>query len=348
MAQIDRVLRSNLKLRHLQMLVALDQFQHLGRAAEFLSLTQPAVSKTLAEIESMFGLPLFERSTRGTRPTAAGASVVRFARSVLAGYERTRDEIAAEASGASGRTSVGAMVSATPVLLAQAVERLKARSSRTTVLIEEGDLARLLPKLRLGELDLFVGRLEPAYASPDLETEPLCEDPMVAVVRPGHALARKRAVQWADLAGQPCVLPPPWASLRVKLEQQFFAHGLHPPVDIVESASFLSQLTFMHQRGAVAFMACNVAQHFAQQGMLALLKLPVPVELPPLGLITLRGQRLTPVTALLVECLKEGAALRERRRNHPAPPSPRTSACVNACPGSPGAGPRVPSVAPGA
>ena len=95
MAQIDRVLRSNLKLRHLQMLVALDQFRHLGRAAEFLSVTQPAVSKTLAEIESMFGLPLFERSTRGTEPTAAGASVVRFARSVLAGFDRTRDEIAA-------------------------------------------------------------------------------------------------------------------------------------------------------------------------------------------------------------------------------------------------------------
>ncbi|KAB2896937.1 MAG: LysR family transcriptional regulator [Burkholderiaceae bacterium] len=307
MARIDRVLRSNLKLRHLQMLVALDQFRHLGRAAEFLSVTQPAVSKTLAEIESLFGIPLFVRSTRGTEPTAAGASVVRFARSVLAGYERTRDEIAAEASGASGRTSVGAMVVATPVLLAQAVERLKERSRRATVLIDEGDLTRLLPRLRLGELDLFVGRLEPGYAAPDLETEPLYDDPMVAVVRPGHPLARKRAVRWADIAGAPCVLPPPWASLRVKLEQQFFAHGLHPPEDIVESASFLSQITFLHQRGAVAFMARTVARHFEQQCMLAVLKLGVPVELPPVGLITLRGQRVTPVTGLLVECLREVA-----------------------------------------
>src|SRR5688572_4495469 len=64
MTQIDRVLRSNLKLKHLQLLVALDQFRHLGRAAEFLSLTQPAVSKTLAEIEKLFGLALFDRSTR--------------------------------------------------------------------------------------------------------------------------------------------------------------------------------------------------------------------------------------------------------------------------------------------
>ncbi|MBV7544005.1 LysR substrate-binding domain-containing protein [Acidovorax sp. sic0104] len=308
MAQIDRVLRSNLKLRHLQMLVALDQFRHLGRAAEFLSVTQPAVSKTLAEIESMFGLPLFERSTRGTEPTPAGASVVRFARSVLAGYERTREEIAAEASGAVGRTRVGAMVVATPVLLAQAVERLKARSIHTTVLIEEGDLTRLLPKLRLGELDLFVGRLEPGYASPDLETEALYAEPMAVVVQPGHALARKRKPQWADLAALPCVMPPPWASLRVKLDQMFFAHDLHPPADIVESASFLAQLSFIHQRGAVAFMARAVAQHFAQQGQVAVLPLAVPIDLPPVGLITLRGQRPTPGTEQLIACLREVAA----------------------------------------
>lgn len=86
----------------------------------------------------MLGMALFERSTRGTEPTAAGVSMVRFARSVLAGFERTRDEMAAEASGARGRTSVGAMVVATPVLLASAVERLKARSDQTTVMVEEG------------------------------------------------------------------------------------------------------------------------------------------------------------------------------------------------------------------
>jgi hypothetical protein len=113
MADIDRVLRSNLKLRHLQLLVVLDQFRHLGRAAEFLSLTQPAVSKTLAEIERLFGVSLFDRSTRGTEPTPYGAAVVRFARSVLADYERTRDELAAVAAGATGRVRVGAMVVAT-------------------------------------------------------------------------------------------------------------------------------------------------------------------------------------------------------------------------------------------
>ena len=107
MSDIDRVLRSNLKLKHLQLVVALDEFRHLGRAADFLALTQPAVSKALAEVERLFGHPLFSRSTRGTVPTAEGSRVARFARLVLAEHDRTRDELTALARGGTGRVRVG-------------------------------------------------------------------------------------------------------------------------------------------------------------------------------------------------------------------------------------------------
>ncbi|MFG5410182.1 LysR substrate-binding domain-containing protein [Piscinibacter sakaiensis] len=289
MTDVDRVLRSNLKLRHLQLLVALDQFRNLGRAAEFLSVTQPAVSKTLAEIERMFGLALFERSARGTEPTPAGAPVLRFARSVLADYERTRDEIAAVARGAAGRVAVGAMVVATPDLLVDAVARLKARSAQATVLVEEGDLMRLLPRLRAGEIDLFVGRLEPGYASPDLDTEALHEEAMCVVARPDHALARRRRLRWADLAREPWVMPPPWASSRIKLHQMFYKHRLDPPVDVIETTSWLNTVGFVRARPALGFVARSVARHAAAEGLLAPLDIRVPIELPPVGLITLRG-----------------------------------------------------------
>jgi len=184
------------------------------------------------------------RSTRGTEPTAYGKTVVRFARSVLSDYGRTRDEIAAAASVGAGRTSVGAMVVATPGLLTRAVELLKARSSQTTMLIEEGDLMRLLPRLRIGELDLFVGRLEPGYTAPDLETEALYNEPMSAIARPDHPPTRKAKPTWDHLATLPRVVPPPWASSRIKLNQMFYKHRLNPPSDIIESASFLVTVTF--------------------------------------------------------------------------------------------------------
>ena len=306
---IDRVLRSNLKLRHLQLLVALDQFRHLGKAAKFLLLTQPAVSKILAEIERSFGVTLFLRSTRGTEPTAHGEAVVRFARTVLVDYERTRDEIAAVSSGAAGRTSVGAMVVATPVLLARAIIRLKERSSRTRVLIEEGDLTRLLPRLRIGELDLFVGRLEPGYASPDLETEALYEEPMCIAAPLDHPLATRPKISWSELAGEPWVVPPHWASSRVKLNQIFYKHGLNPPVDVIETASFLMTLTFMKQRSALGFLARTVARHYEQEGLLKALPIKVPIELPPVGIITIRGRKRTPASEQLIECLRHVAIM---------------------------------------
>lgn len=307
MSDIDRVLRSNLKLRHLQLLVALDEFRHIGRVAEFLALTQPAVSKMLAEIERMFGLALFVRSTRGTEPTAYGDTVIRFSRSVLADYARTRDEIASVASGAAGRVSIGAMVVAMPVLLARAMEMLKARSSQSTALIEEGDLKRLLPRLRMGELDLLVGRLEPGYAAPDLETEPLYDEPMCVVAAPEHPIIQKVQPSWRDLARVPWVVPPPWASSRVKLNQMFYKHGLNPPVDLIESASFLAILTFVRQRPAIGYLALSVARHYEQQGLLKVLDLELPFELPPVGIITMRGRMKTPTCTQLIECLRMAA-----------------------------------------
>lgn len=319
MSNIDRVLRSNLKLKHLQLLVALDQFRHLGRAAEFLSLTQPAVSKSLAEIERLFGLDLFVRSTRGTEPTPFGETVVRFARSVLADFARTRDEIDAVASGAAGRVSVGAMVVATPGLLTHAVAMLKARSAQTTVLVEEGDLTRLLPRLRVGELDLFVGRLEPGYAAPDLLTEPLYEEPMCIVCRPDHALARQAKPRWADLAAMPWVVPPPWASSRIKLNQMFYQQGLNPPVDIVETSSFLVTLSFLRQRSALAFVARGVARYLAQEQLAQVLPMALKIELPPVGLITMRQRLRTPACEQMMACLRRAALKPAPRRPKSGP-----------------------------
>jgi len=308
MTQVDRVLRSQLKLRHLQLLVALDEFRHLGRVAEFLSVTQPAVSKTLAEIERIYDLPLFVRSTRGTEPTPAGSTVVRFARSVLAEHQRTREEIASIASGAAGRVNVGAMVVATPNLLMQAVMRLKRHSAHTTVLVEEGDLTRLLPRLRVAELDCIVARLEPGYASPDLETEALYTEPMCIVCRPDHRLLAKRSINRNMLAAEPWVVPPPWASSRIKLAQMFYKHRLLPPADIIETASFLVTLNVVRQRPALGFVARNVAEYCRAEGLLDIVPIAVPMVLPPVGIIRLHGRAASPATTLLLQALRQVAA----------------------------------------
>ena len=80
MARLDWYIRANLKLRHMQLLVALDDVRHVGRAADLLNISQPAVSKSLSEIERGFGLRLFERGARGIAPTEYGECLVGLSR----------------------------------------------------------------------------------------------------------------------------------------------------------------------------------------------------------------------------------------------------------------------------
>ncbi len=305
---IDRVLRSNLKLKHLQLLIALDQFRHLGKTADFLSVTQPAVSKMLGEIERMFDTVLFLRSTRGTEPTPTGETVIRFARHVIAEYEKTRDALQSAQDGSAGRVSVGAMVVATPVLLVQAMARFKQALPAATVLVEEGDLTRLLPRLRMGELDLIVGRLEPGYAAPDLHTEALCQESMCLICAPDHPLATAARVSWARLQQERWVMPPPWATSRTKLHQLFYKNRLNPPTDCVESASFLVTLSHVTELGAIGFVADNVGRKLQAQGLARVLPVALPMELPPLGLIRLQARALGPTAERLALALREVGA----------------------------------------
>jgi len=305
---IDRVLRSNLKLKHLQLVIALDQFRHLGRTAEFLSVTQPAVSRMLAEIEKMFGSALFVRSTKGTEPTTTGQTVIRFARQVIAEYEKTRDALDMAQAGAVGRVSVGAMAVAIPVLLAQAMCTFKQAMPAATVLVEEGDLTRLLPRLRMGELELIVGRLEPGYAAPDLHTEVLCAEPMRLICSPRHPLATRQRVTWAQLQTQRWVMPPPWATSRTKLHQLFYKNRLNPPTDCMESASYLATLAFVQTQNAIGFVARNVAHHLQALGLVRVLPVALPMELPPIGVMTLAGKLQGTAALKLVEGLRGAAA----------------------------------------
>jgi len=175
MANIDRALRSNVKLRHLQLLVALDEFRHLGRAAEFLSLTQPAVSKSLAEIERMFGLDLFIRSTRGTEPTPFGE---RWSASHARCWQ-TSTARAGDRSGcqrAAGRTRVGAMVVATPMLLGARGAAAEDPIGADGRLDRGGRPDPVAATAAVGELDSSSGASSPATRRPTSRRRPFSKN----------------------------------------------------------------------------------------------------------------------------------------------------------------------------
>ncbi len=304
MAQLDWYIRANLKPRHLQLLVALDSFRHIGRAAASLNLSQPAVSLSLGELEKGLGMALFERHARGVTPNAYGECLVRHARQLLAGLEQAREELHALQTGAAGKIHVGALPAVATALLPKALAAYKGAYPTSQVMVSEGSMDNLLPQLRSGAVDLLVGRLMTREAD-DVAEEALYDGLNVVVVRRGHPLARRKGLGWRDLQDYPWVIPPSGSLAREPLEVALRRHGMPLPLDAVETLSISVIAGYLQHTQGIGLLSRLVARHLVQGGALTILPLDLPDPRRPIGVTWLRRRPLPPAAVRLVACLRQ-------------------------------------------
>ena len=319
MSQFDATIRSSFKPRYLQLLVALDDLRHLGKVAASIHVTQPAVSKALAELERGLGLKLFERTARGVHPTIYGECLIRHARTMLSGLAQARDELQGLISGSSGSIRVGVFVTAALALLPHALALLKRRHPGMMVMVREGTMEAMLPELWLGNLDLIVGRLPDNRMAQGLHEKTLMEEAVVLVAGRHHPLARRRRLRWSDLREFPWVLPPVNTLLREPLERAFERHGVPLPANRIETLSVHVIRAYLHYTDAIAALAEHVSRYYESLGLLTTLPLELPRLVRPVGAIWSRQRPLAPATQVLIQCLEEAAQAGTR----PAEPLPR-------------------------
>src|SRR5690606_7920639 len=159
MTSIQEQFNSRIRLRHIQCFVAVAQEQHLRKAAERLHLSQPAVSKTLAELEELMRVRLMDRGRFGARLTRDGQAFPSHAMAVLDALDSGRRAVGDESDAASESVSVGALPTVAPDLLPYALTKFRAEWPRARIDVQIGANAQLLEKLRSGEVDLVLGRM---------------------------------------------------------------------------------------------------------------------------------------------------------------------------------------------
>ena len=197
--------------------------------------------------------------------------------------EGTHDALAALAEGHTGIINVGIHAVAAPVLLPAIIALLRKRGSRLRVRIEEAATGALLLALREGRLDCVIGRLQ-EEAGDDLVCQPLYDEDIVLVARPGHPLARKRRLDWREALGHEWILPPPGTPLRAILRTRFANLGLPEPVCTLESVSLLTNVSVISQSDAVVMLPAGVALHYERLGLVQRLALQLPSALHPSAL----------------------------------------------------------------
>jgi LysR family pca operon transcriptional activator len=297
-----------IKLRHLQCFLAVAQQRSIQQAADTLSVTQPAVSKSLRELESILGVRLFERGRRGTVATRDGELFLRHAGAALSALREGVASLGAARGGLPLRLAVGVLPTVAPALLTDALAGWDGGGQPLQVTVTEGSNDLLLGLLRRGEVELVVGRLTDPDRLDGLSFEHLLADPLVLVVRPGHPLLADAALTLARVNGYRMLLPARGTVIRHTADSFATGRGIGPWRDCVETLSVSLGRALARASDAVWFVPRGAVRDDLRDGTLVALPIPTPGTDEPLGL-TVRAQApLSAPAAALVARLRTAAA----------------------------------------
>ncbi len=301
-------LKARLKTRQLLLLIALDDYRNIHRAAEELHMTQPAASKQIKDLEEMLDVRLFERLPRGMEPTIYGETMIRHARMALTSLALAHDDIVALRAGLAGQVEVGVIMSPAMGLLPRAIARIKEQAPLLRIGVQVESSNVLLDKLQRGTLDFMIGRILEKDESTGLIYEELTEEPACAVVRPGHPLLENRQLELKDIADRPWILPPPGSILRHRFDMMFRRAGLAPPVNVVDTTALLLITALLQQTDSLHVMPQEVAQYYASLNVMRILPIELPCKMDAFGIIRQQDHLLSPGADLLLKAVRAAAS----------------------------------------
>jgi DNA-binding transcriptional LysR family regulator len=213
-----------LNLNHLAIFDAVATEKNISRGAARLMISQPAVSKQLAQLERSLGVTLVERLPRGVRLTQEGELLAQYARQIFNLREEAELALAGLHKLASGRLRIGASTTIATYLLPEVIVRFKKKYPRVAVQLEVTRSGAIQRRLLDGEIDL--GFVELLDENSGLDAQVVYQDELIAIAPPGHPLARRRSVKPERLAQEPFVLRDTGSDTKSFVERVLAQKGL--------------------------------------------------------------------------------------------------------------------------
>ncbi len=287
---------TRLNLNHLRLIAAIAEHRQLSIAAQALSITQPAASRTLAEAEARMRVPLFERNAKGMIPTNAGEGLARRARNILDELNDAADEVERLRLGRGGIVRIGAVTGAAVGYVVPAIRQLKALAPEAEVHVEVAGSEELIAGLLSLRHDMVLGRV-PLRKPPDGLALVRARGERVRIMtHAGHPAAGRANVPLSELAGAEWVMQGPGAPIRQAVEDAFLEQGAALPRNVINTASLLMALALVRSPDVVTPVSHEVAQLLTGRGSdLVILPVAEPILVAPYSLISLRDRRLSPV-----------------------------------------------------
>lgn len=296
----DRI-GSRLKLRDLHILLTVLERRGMAKAARHLAISQPVVSRAIADLERGLGVRLLDRTPEGIEPTVYGRTVLNRGLAVFDELRASVKDIKFLSDPESGELRVGSSPAIAGGLVAAILDRLSARRPGIAFEVKVAD-EDYYGLLRKRDVDLMMGRLATEKEN-DVNVEVLFRDLLYVVAGIDNPWTRRRNVALKDLVNEPWTMPPLNSNVGALMVDAFRASGL--PVPHLAVAGYNHVQTALV--GAGRFLTILPGSFLKFNGKrLGLKALPVKLPLPPrpVGIVTLKNRSVSPLTQLFIDCAR--------------------------------------------
>jgi len=303
--QLNERIGRRLRLRDLNIFLAVAKERSMSKAAAQLAVSQPAVSKAIAEMESMLGVPLLDRGSRGVEPTIYGLALLRRSVAIFDELRQTVTDIDSLLDPTAGEAHVGTSETLAAGLVPAVLDRLTRRHPRISFHVVEGAVPTLKRELRDRNIELLIARDLPTIDE-DMELEVLFNDRQVVVAGSENRWTGRRKIKIAELLHEPWIGPPSGSVAASIFSDAFLAAGVKPPRATISSRS-LQITTFLLAAGRfLALLPESTIRYIAEHLPIKVLPVDLPVRKRPVSLVTLKGRSLSPSARLFIESVREG------------------------------------------
>jgi DNA-binding transcriptional LysR family regulator len=309
----DRQIR-RLKLRELRILMAVIQAESMAKAARQLAISQPAVSRAIADMEHSLEVPLFDRTARGIEPTRYGRALFRRSVAVFDELKQGVQEIAYLSNPEAGELRIGSSASLSEGIVLAIVNRLSRKYPQVVFHVVPGGALALRESLRERRIELGIARLPEAAAEDEVHAEILFEEPLVVVASTANPWVRRRRIKLAELVNEPWTWSGPGTMFDTLVVDAFRVSGLEPPRATVYAEAINMRIRLAATGPFLAVIPASPLKFHAEHASIKKLPIELPMTQRSVGIITLKKRALSPLAQLFIECAREVAKPLSRRQ----------------------------------
>jgi len=302
----DRIGR-RMKLHDIHVLMAVVQAGSMNKAAAVLNMTQPAVSRSIAELERTVGVSLFDRNARGVEPTAYGRALLNGGTAVFDDLRQALKDIEFLADPTAGEVRIGCSSILATSFVSAVIERLSQSYPQIVFHFVIAPIEVLHRELSERNVDVVIAQRLGPIADERLDFEFVFDAPVVVAAGSQNPWVRRRKIELAELVNESWTLPPRTSAIGSIAMEAFRASGLDDPRTTVFVIPTEVRINLMMTGHYLTILPDFALRFPARRPKIKVLPVELPLDRVQVGIVTLKNRTLNPVVRLFIDAAHDVA-----------------------------------------